>query len=210
MGASVALDGAREISAGEIHGRHRRSDERHRRVKNFEEDDSIARETDIISPTDGKPLRETLRGYKSQDGEFMLYKVIGGRKMEETEVKQLVERARSVRSTGSFRPRPAPNVAAALSWSRMRETGSGKTESTSATNSISTRSIFWTDPNTGGEFCEVGRTTFYANATLGNGNKLPGSRLMCQKPIPPEQALKLRRRKDRFDQRFHLKKGPAL
>src|ERR1044072_1257057 len=52
------------------------------RVKNFEEDDSVARETDILSPTDKKPLRETLRGYKSQDGEFMLYKVIGGRGME--------------------------------------------------------------------------------------------------------------------------------
>jgi len=60
------------------------------RVKGFEEDDSVARVTDILSPTDGKPLRETLRGYKSQDGEFMVYKVIGGRKMEEAEVKELV------------------------------------------------------------------------------------------------------------------------
>jgi DNA topoisomerase-3 len=60
------------------------------RVKGFEEDDSVARVTDILSPTDGKPLRETLRGYKSQDGEFMVYKVIGGRKMEEAEVKDLV------------------------------------------------------------------------------------------------------------------------
>ena len=62
------------------------------RVKDFEEDDSIARVTDIPSPTDGKPLRETLRGYKSQDGEFMIYKVIGGRKMEEEEVRELVEK----------------------------------------------------------------------------------------------------------------------
>src|SRR5712692_5538426 len=60
------------------------------RVKKFEEDDSVARETDIISPTDGKTLRETLRGYKSRDGEFMIYKVIGGRKMEESEVRELV------------------------------------------------------------------------------------------------------------------------
>jgi DNA topoisomerase-3 len=35
-------------------------------VKKFEEDDSAARETDIPSPTDGKPLIETLRGYKSR------------------------------------------------------------------------------------------------------------------------------------------------
>ncbi|HKB56566.1 MAG TPA: DNA topoisomerase 3, partial [Lacunisphaera sp.] len=62
------------------------------RVKSFEEDDSVARVTDIKSPTDGKPLRETLRGYKSKDGEFMVYKVIGGRRMEEPEIKELVEK----------------------------------------------------------------------------------------------------------------------
>jgi DNA topoisomerase-3 len=59
-------------------------------VKSFEEDDSVARETDILSPTDGKPLVETLRGYKSKDGELMIYKVIGNRKMAESEVKDLL------------------------------------------------------------------------------------------------------------------------
>ena len=60
------------------------------RVKGFEEDDSAARETDILSPTDGKPLVETLRGYKSRDGELMVYKVIGNRKMAESEVKDIL------------------------------------------------------------------------------------------------------------------------
>jgi len=60
------------------------------RVKSFEEDDSAARETDILSPTDGKPLIETLRGYKSKDGELMIYKVIGNRKMAESEVRDLL------------------------------------------------------------------------------------------------------------------------
>ena len=46
--------------------------------------------TEIPSPTDGKPLRETLRGYKSQDGEFIAYKVVGGRKMEEAEIRELL------------------------------------------------------------------------------------------------------------------------
>ena len=71
------------------------------RVKGFEEDDSVARTTDIVSPTDGKPLRETFRGYKSQDGEFMIYKVIGGRKMEESEVREL-GRERRRRSARRF------------------------------------------------------------------------------------------------------------
>jgi len=60
------------------------------RVKSFEEDDSAARVTDILSPTDGKPMVETLRGYKSRDGELMIYKVIGNRKMAESEVKDLL------------------------------------------------------------------------------------------------------------------------
>ena len=60
------------------------------RVKKFEEDDSVARVTDIPSPTDGKPLRETLRGYKSQDGELMVYKVIGNRKMDESEIRDIL------------------------------------------------------------------------------------------------------------------------
>ena len=60
------------------------------RVKAFEEDDTAARMTDILAPTDGKPMRETLRGYKSQDGELMIYKVIGGRRMEESEVRDLL------------------------------------------------------------------------------------------------------------------------
>ncbi|HRE80489.1 MAG TPA: DNA topoisomerase 3, partial [Opitutaceae bacterium] len=60
------------------------------RTKNFEEDETNSRTTEIISPTDGKPMYETLRGYKSQDGTLMVYKVMSGRKLEESEVSQLV------------------------------------------------------------------------------------------------------------------------
>ena len=60
------------------------------RVKSFEEDESSFRHTDILSPTDQKPMVETLRGYKSQDGLVMIYKVISNRKMEESEVKDLL------------------------------------------------------------------------------------------------------------------------
>ena len=60
------------------------------RIKTFEEDDSATRMTDMLSPTDGKPLRETLRGYKSEDGTLMIYKVIGGRRMEESEIGELL------------------------------------------------------------------------------------------------------------------------
>ena len=60
------------------------------RTKNFEENESNSRLTDIISPTDGKPMVETLRGYKSHDGKLMVYKVMSGRKIEAEEVRPLV------------------------------------------------------------------------------------------------------------------------
>ena len=121
------------------------------RVKGFEEDDSVARETDILSPTDKKPLRETLRGYKSQDGEFMIYKVIGGRKMEESgDPRTGRERHRSDRSMDLFPPRPRNNFAATLKLVKDEETGKWKAEYDFG-DKVDLGSVepFWTDPATG-------------------------------------------------------------
>ena len=149
------------------------------RVKNFEEDDSIARETDILSPTDQKPLRETLRGYKSQDGEFMVYKVIGGRRMEEPEIKELVEkRPRSVRSTDSSQPRRGNNFAAKLKLARDEKTGKWKAEYDFGDNvDLGSVESFWTDRASGAELCEVGPETMScATKKTASGNRASGSR----------------------------------
>ncbi len=68
------------------------------KTKAFEEDQTETRETGIISPTDSKPLVETLRGYQSRDGKLRVNKIIGNRKFSESEVKELVERG----ETGPF------------------------------------------------------------------------------------------------------------
>lgn len=60
------------------------------RTKNFEESIEDAPDTSIISPTDEKPMKETLRAYRSQDGELTIYKSIAGRRLEEPEVQKLV------------------------------------------------------------------------------------------------------------------------
>ncbi len=60
------------------------------KVKNFEESDENATETSIISPTDGKPMLENSRRYRSRDGDLAVYKVVGNRKLEESEVQQLL------------------------------------------------------------------------------------------------------------------------
>jgi hypothetical protein len=112
------------------------------RTKNFEEDDTNSRETDIIAPTDGKPLVETLRGYKSQDGKLMIYKVMSGRKIEEDEVRQLVAEGEIgpldgfvSAKTGNRFPSKIKIVEDEKNPARKRPS------STSATRSISTSSL---------------------------------------------------------------------
>jgi DNA topoisomerase-3 len=163
------------------------------RVKGFEEDDSAARETDILSPTDGKPLRETLRGYKSQDGEFMVYKVIGGRKMEESEVRQLVETRAVGPLDGFISAKTRNRFSAVLRLVRDEEKGKWKAEYDFGDKvDLGTVEPYWTDPATGAQLCEVG-SSHVLRERDGDGWKQTFriGRLMCQKPITREVAIQL-------------------
>ncbi|MDR0536388.1 MAG: topoisomerase C-terminal repeat-containing protein [Puniceicoccales bacterium] len=61
------------------------------RAKTFEEGaPGTTSITDIPSPTDGQPLTETLRSYKSQDGKLTIYKNISERKITQDEVRSLL------------------------------------------------------------------------------------------------------------------------
>jgi DNA topoisomerase-3 len=62
------------------------------RVKTFEESLDDARQLSWPSPTDGKPMLETLRAFRSQDGAITIYKVIGNRRIEEAEARELAEK----------------------------------------------------------------------------------------------------------------------
>jgi len=163
------------------------------RVKGFEEDDSIARETDIPSPTDGKPLRETLRGFKSQDGEFMVYKVIGGRRMEESEVRELVTKGQVGPLDGFISAKTRARFSALLKLTKDGETGKYKAEYDFGDKvDLGTVEPYWTDPNTGGQLCEVGSSHILRERD-GDGWKQSFriGRLMCQKPITREYAIQL-------------------
>lgn len=163
------------------------------RVKGFEEDDSAARETDILSPTDGKPLRETLRGYKSQDGEFMLYKVIGGRKMEEVEIRDLVVNGKIGPLDGFISAKTRSRFSAVLKLVKDEEKGKWKAEyDFGDKQDLATLEPFWTDPANGAELCESGNS-YVLREREGDTWKqsFRVGRLMCQKPIPREAAIKL-------------------
>src|SRR3954451_1369860 len=163
------------------------------RVKGFEEDDSVARVTDILSPTDRKPLRETLRGYKSEDGEFMIYKIIGGRKMTEDEVRELVEKGVVGPLDGFVSAKTRARFAAALKLVKDEEAGKWKAEYDFGDKAdLGAVESFWTDPASGGELCEVG-SSYILREKSGDEWKqaLRLPRLMCKKEIPREQAIQL-------------------
>jgi DNA topoisomerase-3 len=163
------------------------------RVKGFEEDDSVARETDILSPTDKKPLRETLRGYKSQDGEFMIYKVIGGRRMEEGEVRELVENGSVGPLDGFISAKTRTPFAAKLKLAKDAATGKWKAEYDFGEKvDLGSVEPFWTDPATGAQLCEVGSS--YVLRERENSEWKQAFRmgqLMCKKEITHENAVQL-------------------
>ena len=163
------------------------------RVKNFEEDDSIARVTDIPSPTDGKPLRETLRGYKSQDGEFMVYKIISNRKMEEAEVRELVAKGVVGPLDGFVSTKTRNRFAASLRLVKDAETGKWKAGLDFGDKAdLETLTPFWTAPRTGGELCESGNN-FVLRERAGEAWKqsFRVGRIMCQKSITRDHAIQL-------------------
>src|SRR6478609_2603208 len=175
-------------------------------VKGFEEDDSVARITTIISPTDGKPLKETLRGYKSQDGELMVYKIIGGRRMEEPEVKQLVETRQAGPLDGFISNKTRNRFSALLKLALVEETKKDKATKQDVVVKkwktefdfgdkvdVGTLTPIWSDAKTGADLCVSGSSYILRekNAAGAWEQTFRVGRIMCQKPIPEEQAIKL-------------------
>ena len=181
------------------------------RTKTFEEDESNSRLTDLVSPTDGKPMYETLRGYKSQDGTLMVYKVMSGRKLEETEVRQLI-------ATGEIGP--IDGFVSAKTGNRFpskikivddeKNPGRKKAELDFGTKvDVGGLEPFWVDPKTRAELCEA-PTNYVLRERDGEGWKetFKVGRLMCQKPITRELAIQLvERQKTDLIQGFTSKKG---
>ncbi len=62
------------------------------RTKKFNDENVPTKPTTIISPTDGKPLVETWRAYKSQDGLISIYKIIANRRFSAAEAAELLEK----------------------------------------------------------------------------------------------------------------------
>ncbi len=162
-------------------------------VKTFEEDESTARRTDIVSPTDNQPLIETLRAYKSQDGLLAVYKIVGGRKMEEAEIKELVEKRKIGPLDGFVSARTRSRFSALLQLVYDSEKEKWKTEFDFGDKvDINTLEPIWTDEKTGAELCEAGPNFLLREKKDGEWKQtFRVGKLMCQKEITQENAIQL-------------------
>ncbi|MDQ6624959.1 MAG: topoisomerase C-terminal repeat-containing protein, partial [Verrucomicrobiota bacterium] len=164
------------------------------RTKNFEEDESDSRVTDIISPTDSKPMIETLRGYKSQDGTLMVYKVMSGRKIEEEEVRELVANGEIGPLDGFVSAKTGNRFPSKVKIVDDEKNPGSRKGELDFGNKIDVNELtpFWTDPNSGAELCEA-PTSYVLRERDGEAWKevFKVGRLMCQKPVTREQAIQL-------------------
>ncbi|MBC8010963.1 MAG: topoisomerase C-terminal repeat-containing protein, partial [Burkholderiales bacterium] len=165
------------------------------RVKGFEEDESNSRTTDIVSPTDGRPLFETLRGYKSQDGTLMIYKVMTGRKIEEEEVRQLVTTGEVGPLDGFVSPRTGNRFAAKLKIidDEKAKTPGGKKVGMDfgEKTEVGDLESFWTDPKTGAQLCEA-PTKYILREKTADGaweQTFSLSRILCKRELTRDDLI---------------------
>ncbi len=181
------------------------------RTKNFEEDESNSRATDIISPTDGKPMLETLRAFKSQDGTLTIYKVMSGRKIEEAEARELVEKGEIGPLDGFVSAKTGNRFPSKIRIvDDEKKPGQKKTELDFG-NKVDVKALepFWTDPATGAELCEAPTNYVLREQEAGEWKEtFKVGRLMCQKEITRELAIELvTRGKTDLIEKFISKKG---
>jgi len=181
------------------------------RTKSFEEDDSNSRVTDIISPSDGKPMVETLRGYKSQDGALMIYKVMSGRKIEEDEARQLVAAGEIGPLDGFVSAKTGNRFPSKIKIVDDEKNPGRKKAELDFGNKVDVNGLvpFWTHPETGAELCEA-PTSYVLRERDGDAWKeiFKVGRIMCQKEVTREQAVQLvERGKTDLIEKFISKKG---
>ena len=165
------------------------------RVKGFTEDDSNSRVTDIVSPTDGKPLLETLRSYKTQDGTLMVYKVMTGRKIEEDEVRQLVTTGEVGPLDGFVSPRTGARFAAKLKIvpdEKKTDIPDRKKVTMDFGEKLDVADLvpFWTDSKTGAELCEA-PTKYILRERDGEAWKqtFSLSRILCKRELTRDDLI---------------------
>ncbi|WP_269799049.1 type IA DNA topoisomerase [Geminisphaera colitermitum] len=167
------------------------------RTKTFEETDDTARTTDIIWPADGKPLLETLRGYRTQDGTLTIYKVITGRKIDETEIRQLVATGEIGPLDDFVSPRTGNRFPAKLRIVPDPKDADKKKVELDFGNKVDLGELqpIWTDPATGVELCEAPTNYILRQrdpaTDTGWKQTFSVGRIMCKRPLERKEVITL-------------------
>jgi len=164
------------------------------RTKNFNEEEWKTRETDILAPTDGLPMIETLRAYRSQDGLVTVYKVTSGKRLEESEIRELVTKGEMGPVDGFVSARTGKQFPAKLKLAKPDDKGIRKVTLDFGQDEEDLGSLepFWTDAKTGEELCEDS-TNYVLRKKEGDDYKrtFRVGRIMCQKEITRDLAVQM-------------------
>lgn len=190
------------------------------KTKSFAEAPEDATETDIVSPTDQKPLLEMLRAYKSQDGALTIYKTIGNRKMEKEEIRTILEKGQ-VGPLDGFRSKAGKPYSAILRLDEEKKVRfvfdsssnaeSGEGDSAESLD-LSKLQVIGNSPIDGSPIYETPGA--FASESFLKGDKTKGiriSRSMLGRQIPTEEAARLfRERKTGLIENFRSNRTKKL
>lgn len=173
-------------------------------IKNFQENDDELKPSDLKSPIDGQPLFESMRAFKTKgdvkpeegekDTRFAIYKIIGNRKMEVEELRELLDKGR-VGPLDNFTSKTGKSYSANLFLdpeTRRVKFDFGNGEGEGGSVDFSTMTPVAKCPRTGGDVFET--PAAYVVRVVKDGQEstpIRVSRKILDREIPVEQMIKL-------------------
>ncbi|EDY84146.1 DNA topoisomerase III subfamily [Verrucomicrobiia bacterium DG1235] len=169
-------------------------------IKTFQENDDDLLPTDLVSPIDKQPLFESMRAYRTKGDDketaFAIYKIIGNRKMDIEELRELLEKGR-VGPIDNFRSKSGKPYSANLfldpETRRVKfDFGNGDGEGSNGSVDFSTMTPAAKCPRTGGDVFET-PAAYVVRVMDGDKETTPirVSRKILDREIPMEQMMKL-------------------
>lgn len=163
-------------------------------IKSYEETEDDLEPTDLVSPYDKEPLYESLRAYRTKDNSFAVYKVVGNRKMDKEEIRELLEKKR-IGPLDDFRSKRGKHYSAYLyldDESKRVKFDFGNGDSESGEIDFSKLTPIAKCPRTGGDLFETANA-YIVRVVEGGEEKTPikVNRKILDREIPKDQVLKL-------------------
>ncbi len=163
-------------------------------IKNYEETEDDLDPTDLVSPYGGEPLFESLRSYRTKDNSFAIYKIIGNRKMDKEEIRELMANKR-VGPLDDFRSKNGKHYSAYLlldEETKRVKFDFGNGDSNGSSIDFSQLTPIAKCPRTGGDVFETANA-YVVRVVEGDEEKTPirVSRKILDREIPADQMMKL-------------------